>query len=411
MQVIHSRCAGLDVHKKSVVACVMLTDQQGQLHKELRTFGTMVADLLLLGDWLHYHQVTHVVMESTGSYWKPVYNLLEGHFELVVVNAAHIKAVPGRKTDVLDAEWLADLLRHGLLKPSFIPSAPQRELRELTRYRTSLVEERSREVNRLHKVLEGTNLKLASVVSDILGVSARAILNKLVAGETDPQVLAELARGRLREKKELLVQALQGELRAHSHFMLVQLLAHIDYLDEAIEQLGKEVAERLDPFKAKVALLDTIAGIRQRNAEIILAEVGTEVSQFKDAGHLASWAGLCPGNHESAGKRKSGKPRKGNQALRRALTEAAQAVGHTKNTFLAELYRRIAGRRGKKIAIGAVAHRILVIVYHVLEQGEPYKELGATYARQHLEAGQQRNKRLIRQLEKQGYEVKLATAS
>lgn len=408
MQVIHAKCAGLDVHKKNVVACFMATDEQGQLHKEVRTFSTLVPDLLLLGDWLKNKGATHVVMESTASYWKPVYNLLEGQFELMVVNAQHIKAVPGRKTDVRDSEWLADLLRHGLLKASFIPNASQRQLRELTRYRTSLVEERAREANRLQKVLEDSNLKLASVVTDILGVSARAILNKLLEGESDPQVLAELARGRLREKKALLVQALSSELKAHHRFMVAELLAHIDYLDEAVSHLGEEVANRLDPFEEEVVRLDTIPGVNRRIAEIILAEVGQDMEQFGDARHLASWAGLCPGNKASGGKRLSGKIRKGNAALRRALTEAAQAAAHTKNTFLSQLYRRLAGRRGKKVAIIAVAHRILVIVYQVLSKGGKYKELAAEYNQRTQSEQTKYHQRLIKRLEKLGYQVSLA---
>ncbi len=407
MQVVYPKCAGLDVHKKNVVACFMATDAAGQVSKQIRTFSTLVADLLLLGDWLKELGATHVVMESTASYWKPVYNLLEGQFELVVVNAHHIKAVPGRKTDVKDSEWLCDLLRHGLLRASFIPSSGQRQLRELTRYRTSLVEERAREVNRLQKVLEDSNLKLASVVTDIMGVSARAILDKLLTGETDPEVLAELARGRLREKKELLVQALQGELQAHHRFMVAELLAHIDYLDEAISRIGVEVAQRLDPFEAAITRLDTIPGVNRRVAEIILAEVGHDMNQFGDAAHLASWAGLCPGNKASGGKRLSGKIRKGNGALRRVLTEAAQAAAHTKNTFLSQFYRRLAGRRGKKIAIVALAHRILVIVYHVLAKGEEYQERASEYqSRTQTEQGKFQQ-RLVKKLEKLGYTVTL----
>lgn len=415
MEVLYERCAGLDVHKKTVVTCLMVEDKlangKTQLRKEVRTFSSMVKDLLALSDWLKREECTHLVMESTASYWKPVYNLLEGQFALIVVNAQHIKAVPGRKTDVKDAEWLAELLRHGLLKASFIPSAPQRELRELTRYRTSLVEERSRIVNRLQKVLEDTNIKLGSVVSNIMGQSARAMLAALLEGESNPQVLADLAKGRLREKRAELVEALGGELKAHHRFMLSEQLSHIDYLDEAIERLNREIEEQLGPFEQALAHLDTIPGVNQRIAQIILAEVGTDMDQFADAAHLASWAGLCPGNKQSAGKRLSGKTRKGNGALKRALTEAAHAAGHTKNTFLGSQYRRLAGRRGKKVAVGAVAHSILVIVYHVLKRGEAYAELGANY---YLETEQPKvglEKRYIRQLEKLGYEVSLKKAS
>jgi transposase len=340
-------------------------------------------------------------------YWKPVYNLLEGQFELMVVNAQHIKAVPGRKTDVKDAEWLAQLLRHGLLKPSFIPSAPQRELRELTRYRTSLVEERSRTVNRLQKVLEDSNIKLARVVSNIMGLSAKAMLAKLLEGESDPEKLADLAQGRLREKRAALIEALQGELKPHHRFMLTEQLGHIDYLDEAIERLGEEIEARLHPFEQMLAHLDTIPGVNQRVAEIILAEVGTDMTQFKDAQHLASWAGLCPGNHQSAGKRLSGRTRKGNVALRRVLTEAAHAAGKTKQTYLGAQYRRLAGRRGKKVAVVAVAHSILVIVYYILKRGEDYKDLGVNHYQEIDQAKLGLEKRYVKRLEKLGYEVNL----
>lgn len=303
------------------------------------------------------------------------------------------------------------MLRHGLLKASFIPSAPQRKLRELTRYRTNLVEARSRTVNRLQKVLEDTNIKLASVVSNIMGQSARAILASLLEGEKDPEVLADLAKGRLREKRAALVAALGGEFKPHHRFMLSEHLSHIDYLDEAIERLNTEIEEQLGPFEVALAQLDTIPGVNQRLAQIILAEVGSDMDQFKEAAHLASWAGLCPGNKQSAGKRLSGKTRKGNAALRRALTEAAQAAGRTKHSYLSTQYWRIAGRRGKKVAIGAVAHSILGIVYYVLKRGEEYQELGATYYREAAQAKAGLEKRYIRQLEKLGYEVSLKKAS
>lgn len=407
MQVVHPRCVGLDVHKKLIVACFMATEGDGAVSKQTRSFGATVKELLELGDWLASLECTTVVMESTGSYWKPVYNLLEGQFELMVVNAQHIKAVPGRKTDVKDAEWLAELLRHGLLKASFIPSAPQRQLRDLTRYRTSLVEERAREVNRLQKVLEDSNLKLTSVVSDIMGVSARAILARLVAGETDPQVLADLARGRLREKREALVQALGGEVAAHHRFMLTELLGHIDYLEETIARLSEEVAVRLGPFEKAVAHLDTIPGVNRRVAEIVLAEVGHDMSQFADGKHLASWLGLCPGNKASGGKRLSGKTRKGNQAARQALIEAGQAACHTRNSFLGELGRRIAGRRGKKVAVVAVAHRIVLLIHQLLSKDEDYQELGANHRQAEQQANARAEQRLVHKLERRGYEVKL----
>ncbi len=313
MHVLYACCCGLDVHKKLVVACLLTTTADGKVHKEIRTFGTMTADLLALADWLTVNGCTHVAMESSGVYWKPIFNLLEGQFELMVVNAQHIKAVPGRKTDVRDAEWIADLLRHGLLRGSFIPDATQRELRDLTRHRTTQVQERARAVNRLQKVLEDANLKLAAVATDVLGVSARAMLEALLAGETDPSVVADLAQGKLRAKVPQLKQALAGQLKPHHGFLLAELLAHIDYLDEAITRVSGEIASRLEQAEDDIELLDSIPGVSRRTAEILLAEIGQDLERFPSAGHLASWAGMCPGNHESAGKRKSGKRCKGSR--------------------------------------------------------------------------------------------------
>jgi transposase len=405
MQVLYQICAGLEVHKRSVVACLLSLDEQGQRHKQVRTFSTMTKELLELADWLKQAGCTHLAMESTASYWKPVYNLLEGLFELVVVNAQHFKAVPGRKTDVGDAEWLADLLRHGLLRASFIPERPQRELRDLTRYRTSLVEERARLVNRLQKILEDTNLKLSAVITDITGVSGRAILNQLLAGEEDPVVLAELARGRLRNKRDELEQALHGKLKAHHRFMLVEQLAHLDYLDEALEQLTKEIEARLANEAELIERLDAVSGVNARIAQITLAEIGTDMSRFPSEKHLSSWVGLCPGNHESGGKRYSGRTRKGNQALRRALLEAAHAAGHSKKTYLGALYRRLAGRLGKKKAAVAVARHILEIMYHLIAKGEEYQERGPNYRDER--AQERAEKRWVKQLEKLGYRVSL----
>ncbi len=334
MDVVYPRCCGLDVHKKTVVACLLVVGADGRLHKEIRTFSTMSADLLALADWLTAQGCTHVALESTGVYWKPIYNLLEGLFELLVVNAQHLKTVPGRKTDVRDAEWIADLLRHGLLKGSFIPPAPQRELRDLTRHRTSLVQERARLVNRLQKVLEDANLKLAAVVTDIMGVSARAMLEAILEGQTDPAVLADLAQGKLRAKVPQLEQALAGHVKPHHRFLLAELLAHIDYLDEAIERVGGEVAARLQSATEDIDLLDSIPGVNQRTAEIMLAEMGQDLSRFPSSGHLTSWAGICPGNNESAGKRKRGKTRKGSPWLRQALIEAAHGAARSKQTYL-----------------------------------------------------------------------------
>jgi transposase len=294
----------------------------------------MTQDLLDLADWLAQVGCTHVAMESTGVYWKPIYNLLEGTFELLVVNAHHIKAVPGRKTDVRDAEWIADLLRHGLLQPSFIPDRAQRELRELTRYRTTLVQERTAEVNRLQKVLEGANIKLAAVATDLMGASARDMLAALIAGTTDAAGLAQLARGRMRQKLPQLVQALTGQFQVHQRFLVAQQLAHIDFLDETIERVSAEITGRMQPVEEAVMLLDTIPGVGRRTAETVLAEIGSEMGRFPTAAHLAAWAGRAPGNNESAGKRRRGKTRKGSPWLRAALVEAAQAAGRTKNTYL-----------------------------------------------------------------------------
>ena len=292
MNIVDERCAGLDVHKRSVMACACTPDARGQRHKERESFSTMTPDVLRLRQWLTARGVTHVAMESTGVYWQPIYSLLEGHFELLLVNAQHIKAVPGRKTDVKDAEWLADFLQHGLLHPSFVPSASQRQVRELTRYRTSLIEERCRAVNRLQKILEGANIKLASVASDVMGVSARAMLSALLQGEVDPYVLAQLARGRMRSKRDVLAQALQGHFTAHHRFLIQEQLAHIDSLDETIAHLSAEIAERLRPFEPQLKRLETIPGIKRRLAEVILAEIGADMSRFPSARHLASWAGM-----------------------------------------------------------------------------------------------------------------------
>ena len=405
MQVMYPCCCGLDIHKKFVVACVLTTDDAGRVRKATRTFSTMTDDLLALLDWLAGLGCTHVAMESTSSYWRPVYNLLEGQQVLLVANAYHVKAVPGRKTDVKDAEWLADLLRHGLIRGSFIPSPDQRHLRDLTRYRTHLVEERARLTNRLQAVLEDANVKLAAVVTDVRGVSARAILEALLAGQTDPTLLAELARGRLRTKRDQLARAVVGRFTGHHAFMLTEHLSHLDYLEEALERVSAEIAERLREDLAAVELLDTVPGISARSAEVLLAELGTDLSRFPDARHLASWAGMCPGNAESGGKRLSGKTRKGNQALRQALIQIAHVASKTKDTYLAAQYRRIAARRGKKRALIALGHTILVIVYHILTRRQPYHELGVAYFDQ-LER-QRVEQRLVRRLERLGYTVSL----
>jgi transposase len=405
MDVVHARCCGLDVHKRTVVACLLTSASGGEPSKEVRTFGAMTDDLLRLADWLTSVGCTHVAMESTGVYWKPVYNLLEGAVEVLVVNARHIKAVPGRKTDVKDCEWIAELLRHGLLHPSFIPDRPQRELRELTRYRTSLIQERAAEVNRLQKVLEGGNIKLAAVATDIMGTSGREMLAALVGGESEPATLAQLARGRLREKMPQLEQALAGQFGVHQRFMVAQQLAHIDFLDELIERVSAEIAERMRPFEEAVTLLDTIPGVGRRTAEVLVAEIGADMTRFPSAAHLAAWAGLAPGNNESAGKRRHAPMRKGSPWLRAALVEAAQAAARTKSTYLGAQFRRLLPRKGKKRAAVAVGHSILVIAYHLLTKREPYHDLGVTYFDQR--ARQAVERRLVRRLEALGYTVSL----
>ncbi|WP_026961917.1 IS110 family transposase [Alicyclobacillus herbarius] len=399
MDVVHERCCGLDVHKKMVVACVLTPET-----KEIRTFSTMTEDLLEMVDWLQQYQCTHVAMESTASFWKPIYNLLESaDFQVLVVNAKHMKNVPGRKTDVKDAEWIANLLRHGLLQASYIPNREQRELRELIRYRRSLIDERAREVNRVQKVLEGANIKLSSVASHTLGKSGRAMLEAMIKGEKNPEVLSELARGRMKTKKPELQKALNGLMGAHQRTMLAAQLRHIDYLDEEIARLDEEVRKRMLPFEEDLELVDTIPGVGRRTAEQLLAEIGTDMNQFPSAAHLCSWAGLAPGNHESAGKRKSGRTRKGNQKLRAALVEAARAAARTKNTYLSAQYRRIAARRGKNRAAVAVAHSILTIVYSMLQRRQPYIELGPTYYEQRKRDAV--IKQAIRKLQSLGMEV------
>jgi len=404
MELIHERCCGLDIHKKSVVACLITPKA-----KEIRSFGTMTRDLLALADWLAENQVTHVAMESTGVYWEPVYNLLEDDFTLLLVNARHLKMVPGRKTDVRDAQWIGELLQHGLLKASFIPPRPQRQLRELTRYRRSVTQERSRVVNRIHKVLEGANIKLGSVASDIVGASGRAMLSALVAGETDPEALADLAQGKLRDKIPALREALRGLVQHHQRFMLQSQLRHLDFLldflEEEIARLDEEVEARMRPFEETVERLDQIPGIGQRTAQDVLAEIGTDMTPFPTAAHLASWAKLCPGNNQSAGKRKSGRTGKGNPWLKSALTEAAKSASRTKDTYLSAQRRRIAARRGKNRASIAVAHSILNSIYYMLRDGTTYRELGGNYF-------DERNRhyvvqRSVRRIERLGYRVTL----
>ncbi len=408
MEILFERCAGIDVHKRTVVVCRLTRDALGARLAETQTFGTTTGELLRLADWLTAGGCTHVGLESTGEYWKPVFNLLEGTCEVWWLNAAHIKAVPGRKTDVKDAQWIAELLAHGLVRPSFIPPRPQRELRDLTRYRTTFVRERATLVNRVHKALEGANLKLASVATDIMGVSGRAILAALLAGEADPAVLAELARGPLRKKRPQLEQALRGHLSPHQSFVLTELLAQIESVEETIARFTAQIqatcASEVEEGEV-VALLDTIPGLSQTTAQVIVAEIGTNMTRFPSAAALAAWAGLAPGNDESAGRQRSGRTRKGNVWLRTMLVQAAQAAAHTKHTALAARYRRIAARRGHQKAVVALAHALLVIISHVIARRQPYHELGEDYF-QRLDP-EVRAKRLVHQLTHLGFEVQL----
>jgi transposase len=407
MQTLVERCAGLDVHKVSVLACVRVPDGERGRRVETRTFSTTTTGLLLLGEWLASFAVTRVGMESTGCYWKPVWHVLEGQVECWLLNAAHMRNVPGRKTDVADAAWIAQLVEHGLVRPSFVPPRPIRELRDLTRYRKTQIQERGREVQRLDKVLQDAGIKLSSVAADVLGVSGRAMLEALVAGTHDPEVLAALAKGRLRAKLPALREALAGRFRTEHHGLLVaQILAHIDFLDETIAVLSERVEQVITPFAKHVALLDTIPGVDKRAAEVIVAEIGPDMGQFPTAAHLASWAGMCPGNNESAGKHRSGRTRKGSKWLGGCLSEVAKAAARTKGTYLNAQYHRLRGRRGPGKATMAVAHSVLVIAYHVLDRGAPYEELGDDYL-QLRQSAEHHQRQLVRQLERLGHKVTL----
>jgi transposase len=403
MEQLIERCCGLDVHRDTVASCVRVLGPNGKRQQEVRTFGTTTAELLALRDWLEAHGVTHVAMESTGVYWKPVVYVLEETFTCLLVNAAHIKQVPGRKTDVKDCVWIAQCLECGLLRGSFVPPAPIRELRDLTRHRRVLIEERTRAANRLHKLLQDAGIKLASVATNILGVSGRAMLEALVHGRTDPEVLADLARGRLRKKLPALREALAGRFRPHHAFLVSQLLAHMDYLEEAISAVSTEVEGRLAPFAQHLTHLDTIPGIDRRTAEVLIAELGVDMSYFPSEHHLASWAAICPGNNESAGKHRSGRTRRGNRWLRTALVEAAWAGIRVEGSALGARYRRVMRHRGHKKAVVAVAHAMLRTVYHLLAEDTLYRELGADYYdRRHAERVR---RRAIQLLERQGYRV------
>jgi transposase len=409
MEQLIERCCGLDVHRDTVASCVRVPGPKGKRQQEVRTFGTTTAELLALRDWLEAHGVTHVAMESTGVYWKPVFYVLEEAFTCLLVNAAHIKQVPGRKTDVKDCVWIAQCLECGLLRGSFVPPAPIRELRDLTRHRRVLIEERTRAANRLHKLLQDAGIKLASVATNILGVSGRVMLEALVHGTTDPEVLADLARGRLRKKLPALREALAGRFRPHHAFLVSQLLAHMDYLEEAISAVSTEVEGRLAPFAQHLTHLDTIPGIDRRTAEVLIAELGVDMSYFPSEHHLASWAAICPGNNESAGKHRSGRTRRGNRWLRTALVEAAWAGIRVEGSALGARYRRVMRHRGHKKAVVAVAHAMLRTVYHLLAEGTTYREPGADYYdRRHAERVR---RRAIQLLERQGYRVILEPAA
>jgi transposase len=409
MDVLYERCAGLDVHQQTVVACRISPGTGGRSHKEVQTFSATTDGLTELGDWLAEGGCTHVAMESTGVYWKPVYNLLEGRLTVIVANAAAIKRLPGKKTDVSDSEWIADLLQHGLVQPSLIPDRAQRELRDLTRTRTSLIDERSRSVRRLQKVLEDANIKLTGVATDIMGVSGRAMLDALVAGTTNPAVLAELAKGRLRAKREQLERALSGRMSAHHRSLVAMHLAHIDFLDEQIDQLSQETEERLRPFEAELERLETIPGVKRRTAEVVAAEIGLDMSPFPSAGHLASWAGMCPGNHESAGKRKTGKTRKGSKWLRRGMTESGRAAARKKGSYPSLQYRRLVVRIGPMKAAVAVGHSLLIAIYYVLTRQEPYHDL--TPAQLDADLRARATRRAKQQLEALGFTVTLTPIS
>lgn len=406
MELLVERCAGLDVHKKSVTACVRVPGDGGTRCQETRTFGTTTRQLALLGDWLASCGATTVGMESTGVYWRPVYYALEGRFECWLVNAQHLHNVPGRKTDVADAAWICRLVEHGLVRPSFVPEPAFRQARMLTRARKACVDERTRHVQRIQAVLEDAGIKLASVASDVMGVSGRDMLAALVGGERDPALLADLARRQLRAKIPALREALEGRFGQHHAVLVAESLGHVDATDESIGRLSDRVCEVLAPWSAQLALLETIPGVSRLTAEVVLAEVGPDMGRFPTAAHLASWAGLCPGNNESGGRRRSGRTRKGSKWLRRALVQAAHGAARTRGTYLAAQYGRLRARRGSGKAAVAVAHSILVICWHILSTGEPYRDLGADYF-VNRRSGEAYKAHLVRQLERLGHQVTL----
>lgn len=404
MEVVYRRCSGIDVHKESISVCVLLMEDEG-VKKQIRRFGTMTRDLLELSLWLQQLGVTHVAMESTGVYWKPVWNLLEGQFELLLVNAQHIKQVPGRKTDIRDCEWIADLLQHGLLRRSYVPKQEQRDLRDLTRYRVRLNEDKVRLANRIQKTLEDANIKLASVATDVLGASGRTMLQAIATGEDDPEKLAQMARKGLRKKLPQLRLALQGQIRDHHRFLLRQLLEELRFTEEKINELDQRIQQCMLPHHHAISLWTSMPGVRMTTAWSLVAEIGTNPEQFPLGSNLASWAGMCPGNNESAGRRKSGKTRRGNRWLRRALNQAAWAAARTKNTYLAARFHRLAAKRGSKRAIVAIGHKILVLAHYMLQHNTPFRELGAEYYQRLRTPSLSQS--LVRRLQRLGFQVTL----
>ena len=403
MRRLLDRCAGIDVGQALLVVCVRVFDGKGTLAQEVRSFGATTPDLMMLRDWLISQEVTHVAMESTGVYWKAPYYVLEDDFEVLLVNAAHLKHVPGRKTDVIDAQWIAEVLSYGLLRPSFVPAPPFRELRDLTRYRKSLIRARTGEVNRLHKVLEDAGVKLATVATDVMGVSGREMMRSLIAGVADPELLADLAKARLRTKLPELRKALTARFREHHAFLLARMLAHVEALEADIDVLSQRIVELAEPWTTQLAILDSITGVAPRAAEVILAEIGADMSRFPTAGHLASWAGRCPGQRESAGRHGSATPRKGSPWLADVLTECAWAAVKTKDTYLSAYYRQVMRRQGKQKAIVAVTHKIVVIAWHLLSTGAVYEDPGAAVLRKTTD--EQVRRRAVRQLEALGLQV------
>ena len=409
MEAIVERCCGLDVGEATVTACLLVGKSEEKPHKTLRTLGTVTRELIALRDWLIADGCTHVAMEATGVYWIPIFVVLEGYFDITIANAQHIKAVPGRKTDVKDAEWIADLLRHGLLKKSFVPPEEIRELRDLVRYRRKLIEGRTAERNRLLKFLEGANVKLASVVSDVFGASGMLMLRALITGEATPEEMAQMAKGRMRRKLRELELALEGRVQEHHRFLLGLQIRRLEQMEADIGLVEARVREKRGPFREQVELLTTIPGVSELVAAAIIAEIGVDMSVFCTAARLAAWAGVCPANHESAGKRKKAGVRRGNTYLKTILIEAANAAGHTNGTYFKDKLIRLQARRGRNRALMALAHKLLIAVFHILANKVPYRELGADYLDtiKPIRTAQT----LVRRLQRLGYKVQLERAA